>query len=92
MEIKHADDGQKGHFYISDGTHMIAEMAYVWAGPQRIIIEHTEVDSSLKGQGIGKMLLEKTVSFAREKAIKIIPLCPYASSVFEKTNEYNDVL
>ena len=28
-------------------------MVYVMAGPKKMIIEHTEVDESRKGQGIG---------------------------------------
>ncbi len=34
----------------------------------------------------------KAVAFAREKNIKIIPLCPFAKKVFDKTPEYSDVL
>ena len=67
-------------------------MDYVWAGDQRIIIDHTQIDESLRGQNVGKQLLHQLVLFAREKQVKILPLCPFAKSVFERTSEYNDVL
>lgn len=37
-------------------------------------------------------MVAKAVDFAREKGIKIIPLCPFAKSVFDKVKEFNDVL
>ena len=66
-------------------------MTYVWAG-DKMIIDNTEVNNILAGKGIGKQLLTKAVEYAREKKIKIIPLCPFAKSVFEKVEEFQDVL
>ena len=92
MDIHHKDDGKKGRFYVlSDGV-LSAEMTYVWAGDTKIIIDHTEVDERWKGQGAGKQLLTKAVQFARDKNIKILPLCPFSKSVFEKTEELRDVI
>jgi uncharacterized protein len=92
MEILQKDDGKKGMFYIEQNGQIVAEMTYVWAGDSKIIIDHTEVDDSLGGKGIGKQLVEKAVVFAREKSIKIMPLCPFAKSVFDKVKEFQDVL
>ena len=79
-------------FYIQQNGQIVAEMTYVWAGDAKIIIDHTEVDGSLGGKGIGKQMVEKAVVFAREKSIKIMPLCPFAKSVFDKVKEFQDVL
>jgi hypothetical protein len=92
MEIKQTDNGRKGMFYIEvDGT-VEGEMTYVWAGEHQFIIDHTEVSDKLKGKNAGKQLVHKAVEFAREKHIKIVPLCPFARSVFEKIPAYQDVL
>jgi predicted GNAT family acetyltransferase len=56
------------------------------------IIDHTEVDDSLKGQGIGKKLLLKIVEKARNSKVEILPLCPYAKHAFEKDESIQDVL
>ena len=58
--------------------------------PERII-EHTDVDESLKGQGIGKQLVAKVVEKMRREKRKIIPLCPFAKHEFDKTREYDDI-
>lgn len=91
MEIKQSDDGRKGKFFIEAGGETAGEMTYVWAG-NKIIIDHTEVTEQLKGKNAGKQMLQKAVDFAREKQIKIIPLCPFANAMFKKTPDYKDVL
>jgi hypothetical protein len=92
MNIQHTDDGKKGQFYIEIGDTKKAEMTYVWAGTTKIIIDHTEIDDSLRGKGVGKKLVLKAVKFAREKEISILPLCPFAKSVFDKEAAFRDVL
>ena len=92
MEILQSDDGKKGAFYIEENGERLAEMTYVWAGSAKFIIDHTEVSDKLAGKGAGKQLVAKAVEFAREKGLKIMPLCPFANSVFKKVAEYSDVL
>ena len=92
MEIQHQFDGRKGSFYIEKGGKRIAEMVYVMAGPKKLIIEHTEVDDSLQGQGIGAKLLEALVDYVRKEEIKVLPLCPFAKATFRKREDLQDVL
>lgn len=92
MEILQKDDSNRGSFYIEIENELLAEMTYVWAGTDKIIIDHTEVNEKLKGKGAGKQLVTKAVEFARAKNIKILPLCPFAKSVFDKVEEFREVL
>lgn len=92
MEVLQEDNGKKGRFYIQINGKTEAEMTYTWVGTERFIIDHTEVNDVLKGKNAGKQMVLKAVEFAREKGIKIIPLCPFANSVFKKTPEWRDVL
>ncbi|WP_407306127.1 GNAT family N-acetyltransferase [Acinetobacter sp.] len=92
LEIKHKDNGTKGEFYIGENHQHLAEMAYTWAGESVFIIEHTDVNDSLRGQGVGHKLLEHAIAMAREKNLKIIPLCPFVKSVFDKDASIHDVL
>ncbi|MEM8583303.1 MAG: GNAT family N-acetyltransferase [Bacteroidota bacterium] len=84
--------GSKGRAVLRDGDLVVAEMEYSMAGSSLLIISHTEVDEKLKGQGIGRKLLDKIVGHARENDIKIMPLCPFAKSVFDKDESIRDVL
>lgn len=88
MEIKH--DNNK--FYVGDNSeNTLAEVHYVPTGSTKLIADHTHVDDSLRGEGVGQKLVEQLVSYAREKEVKIVPLCPFVKSQFEKTPDYQDV-
>lgn len=92
IQVKHRTDGKKGAFYVEAEGKQEAEMTYTHAGPNKIIIDHTEVGEKLKGQGVGYKLVDAAVDFMRENNLKAIPLCPFAKSVFDKKAEaYADV-
>jgi len=67
-------------------------MIYSRADDKMKIIDHTEVSVTLRGKGCGKQLLSTAANFSREKIIIILPLCPFAKVVFDKTPEFSDVL
>lgn len=90
--IKHSQTAKGGAFYYEKDGKKLAEMVYLNSGDHLMVIEHTDVDSSLQGQGIGTKLLENLVSYVRENHIRVIPLCPFARATFEKTPEWQDVL
>lgn len=92
MNIQFEQTGSKGAFFIEEGGKRLAEMSFSMAGEKLLIIDHTEVSDTLRGKGAGKLLVEAAVKLARDKSLKIIPLCPFAKSVFEKTTTYHDVL
>ncbi len=85
-------NGTKGYFYVSVDGKQEGKMTFVFAGNDKIIIDHTEVNPGNNGKGFGKKMVAKAVEYAREKNIKIIPLCPFAKKVFDKTPEFRDVL
>lgn len=92
MLINHIENGSKGAFLIRENNERLAEMTYAKAGEHLLIIDHTEVSDALRGKGAGKQLVHTAVNYAREKQFKILPLCPFAKAVFEKTPEFHDVL
>jgi len=95
MQIEHQEQGTKGEWYVAQKEQKdqrLAEMTYSRAGDDKFIIDHTWVDDSLRGQRVGQQLVEAAVGFARTHALKIIPLCPFAKSVFDKNESIRDVL
>lgn len=92
MHIDHIEHGSKGAFLIKENNERLAEMTYSQAGENLIIIDHTEVSDALRGKGAGKQLVQAAVTYAREKQMKILPLCPFARAMFDKTPEFQDVL
>ena len=91
-EIVFEQSGPNGRFYLVAGGNTVAEMFVHFAEFNRLIIDHTEVLPGNNGKGYGKKLVVSAVEYARENNKRIVPVCPYARSVFSKTDEYNDVL
>lgn len=92
MKIQRTEDDNRGRFFIEENGKRLALMTYSKAGADKIIINHTEVDDSLKGEGIGKDLVAEGVKYARANDLKIVPLCPFAKAEFDKNKDYADVL
>lgn len=92
IKIEHEESVSKGRFYIEKNEEALAEMTYSIAGPDKIIIDHTQVGESLKGMKVGFKLFEAAVTYARESNKKVIPLCPFAKAQFDKNHQYQDVL
>lgn len=92
MNINHEETNTKGAFFIEENGTRIAELTYSKNGDYRIILDHTEVSEEHKGEGLGKQLVFRSVEYAREKNLKILPLCPYARVVFRRNKEkFRDV-
>ncbi len=91
-EVTIEKSGSKGRAFIGSPEEPEAEMTYSIAGPSLIIIDHTEVHDNHRGNGLGRKLLDSVVEMARTENIKIIPLCPYANSEFQKDPSIRDVL
>ncbi len=92
MEIQQTDRDSKGFFKAVEDGKEAGRMTYSKAGSTRIIIDHTEVNPEFNGKGVGKKMVMEAIKYARENNIKILPLCPFAKSVFDKTPEIRDVL
>lgn len=92
MLIQHTSTDSKGMFFVEINGNILAEMTYTMPSPVLMIIDHTEVSEELKGKSIGYQLVHTAVEYARSHNLKIIPLCPFANSVFKKKAEYADVL
>ena len=91
-EVQVKINDKKGSFSIEIEGKQEAEMTFVFAGEDKIIIDHTGVNPGNEGKGLGKQMVAQAVTYARENNIKIIPLCPFAKKVFDKTPEFRDVL
>ena len=88
LKIKESDF----QFYIGDSPE--EPLAHIKFERQEglLSLTHTEVSSTLKGQGIGQKLVAYAVDYARKHQLKITPICPFAKKQLENNPEYQDVL
>ena len=89
FEIKHNEN----MFYMEneDGKRL-AKITYFHEGEGCIVIDHTLVSETLKGQGIALKLVNSVVDYARRNNLKIKPECSYAVKVLTGDEAYKDVL
>jgi predicted GNAT family acetyltransferase len=92
MEVQFERQGSKGSFFVEEDGDRLATMTFSMAGDTLMIIDHTEVSDVLRGKSVGKQLVSTAVEYARKNSVNIIPLCPFAKSVFEKVPAFQDVL
>jgi hypothetical protein len=92
MKIQRTEDGDRGKFFIGENDRQIGLMTYKKSGDAVIIIDHTEVDSNHRGEGLGEDLVAAAVEFARENDLKIVPTCPFAAKVIDEKPEFQVVL
>lgn len=92
-EVQRSEANHKGAFFLEAAGKRVTEMTYSRTPDGKvIIIDHTEVDPSLRGQGISKTLVAAAVQWARAERIRVVPLCPFAKAVIDRTPEFQDVL
>lgn len=92
MEIAIKEQNNKGFALAKENDKRAGVMTYSIPDSDFIIIDHTEVDPEFKGKDVGKKMLYKIVEMARDKNLKILPLCPFANAMFKKLDNINDVL
>lgn len=92
IEIKHEHSSKEGTFYYEENDKRLAKLTYTIEAGQWLRAEHTIVDPSLGGQGIGKLLVEKCVLYALKNQYKIVPLCPFLAALINKTPTWQDIL
>ena len=85
------DNPERHRFEIDlgDGSLAIAEYTLP-AG--KIMFTHTEVPEAHEGKGIGTMLIEFGLAAARERGLKVIPICPFFAAYMQEHADVQDLL
>jgi uncharacterized protein len=74
---------------LGDGNFAFAEYTLP-AG--KIMFTHTEVPESHEGRGIGTILIRYGLDQARERGLKVIPICPFFAAYMREHAEVQDLL
>ena len=84
---------EKNRIYSNDESgKLIAEVTFPEVSENRVDINHTFVDDSLRGQGVAGQLLELAAKELRASGRKAAASCSYAVKWFEKHPEEADLL
>ena len=74
----------------SETGSLLAEVTFPYTDETQTTVEvdHTFVDTSLRGQGIAGKLMSELADELEKRDLKAVPTCSYAVSWFEKHPEY----
>ncbi|PZD79683.1 GNAT family N-acetyltransferase [Mesonia sp. K7] len=89
-KIKHKENQTNGIFFLENEKGIVSELTYQ-KEENVLVIDHTKTQKPYEGQGYASVLLEHTVNYAREKGLKINPLCPFAEVKFDENESYQDI-
>lgn len=82
VHLKELPSGQQA-FTIEENGTQLGEMVMHIAG-DTMTVYHTEVAPEAEGRGLAKVLLNAMVTYAREHALKVIPLCVFVLAQFKR--------
>jgi predicted GNAT family acetyltransferase len=55
-------------------------------------VTHSEVDRQFRGQGLANELARRTLDQIRERALHVVPLCPFFAHYVGEHPQYSDIV
>ena len=89
LEIRDNPERHRFEADLGDGSIAFAEYRMQEG---KIVFTHTEVPSAHEGQGIGTALIRFALAAARERGLKVVPLCPFFAAYMKKHEEVQDLI
>jgi predicted GNAT family acetyltransferase len=87
--VRDNPDRHRFEIDLGDGAFAFAEYTL----PEgKIMFTHTEVPPSHEGQGLGTTLIRAGLEAARERGLKVIPICPFFAAYMAQHAEVQDLL
>jgi predicted GNAT family acetyltransferase len=85
------DNPERHRFEVDLGDGMFAIAEYTLPAG-KMMFTHTEVPEAHEGKGIGTMLIRFALDAARERGLKVIPICPFFAAYMQKNADTHDLL
>ncbi len=92
MKFENSNSGNGGFITLSNDTEEMGRLTYtIFPDKNQLVISFVLVHSKFEGQGMGKLLVEEAITFARENSWTVHPHCSYARSVMNRMSNLEDV-
>ena len=89
MDFESFKVGRNRIFQEDEAGRIIAEITFPETSPGVFVIDHTFVDSSLRGQGIASKLVQAAVDEIKKRGGLVKATCSYAAKwLSEHTKDY----
>ena len=58
----------------------------------KIVFTHTLVPKAIEGRGVASKLIKGALDSARDRSLRVVPLCPFVKAYIERHPEYQGML
>ncbi|MDZ5662673.1 GNAT family N-acetyltransferase [Nocardioides sp. S-58] len=90
MSVEVVDVPERQRFEaLVDGT-LVGFAAYQTTS-EMVVFTHTEVDSSVEGQGVGGALVRGALDQVRGAGLRVLPICPFVQAWIGRHPDYADL-
>ena len=91
MQIRVQDNPGAGRFEISVDGQVVGFADYT-VREGVMTMPHTVVDPAYGGRGLGTELVRVTLEEARERGLRVRPLCSFVAAYIRKHPDYGDLV
>ncbi|WP_158710319.1 GNAT family N-acetyltransferase [Streptomyces sp. NRRL F-5126] len=86
------DNADRGRFELYRGDDLTGWLYYTHLKPNRYALQHTEVASDRRHQGVGGALVRQVLDEIRIREGTITAICPFVVDYLSRTNAHADVV
>lgn len=87
LEVTHNEAERRFETWI-DGY--LSKLDYIQDG-KNFVITHVGVSPELRGQGIAGKIVQVGLEYAKEKSLRVVPMCSYAAAYIRRHPEYAEL-
>ena len=84
IQVTHNPVENRFETYIDD---KLSKLDYIQDG-KNFVITHVGVHPELRGQGVAGRIVEAGLEYAKERSLRVIPMCSYAAAYIRRHPEY----
>jgi predicted GNAT family acetyltransferase len=87
LEVTHNEAEHRFETWI-DGT--LSKLDYIRDG-KNFVITHVGVQPELRGQGVAGKIVQVGLEYAKERSLRVVPMCSYAAAYIRRHPEYAEL-
>jgi predicted GNAT family acetyltransferase len=85
------DNPGKSRYELVLNERVVGEILYRLE-PDHVVLLHTEVLPSVKGEGLGAQLVAGALDDVRARGLHVVPVCPFVRSYIRRHPDYADLV
>ena len=88
LEVIHNEAESCFEVWINDA---LSKLEYIHNG-NTLTMTHVGVAPEFRGQGVAGRLTQFALDYAKEKSLRVIPMCPYVAAYIRRNPEYKKLI